>query len=92
MSELAEVRARASVPEARAKSFSGFVFIGVVVEMFCWVCGGWVAQMENLENTPAGLSAMVSTERIGSMEIRENRKLIPVSGPGNIGRRSRPSN
>ena len=92
MSELAEVRARASVPEARAKSFSGFVFIGVGVEMFGWVVERGHGPVAKLAYTLLGLTSMLSIQTIWSMEIRENRKLIPVSGPGNIGRRSRPSN
>ena len=72
MSELAEVRARASVPEARIKSFSGFFFIGVVVEMFGWVVERGHRLVGKLRNTLLGSTAMVSIQTIWSMEIRAN--------------------
>tara|TARA_B100000579_G_C22684876_1_gene782128 strand:- start:743 stop:967 length:225 start_codon:yes stop_codon:yes gene_type:complete len=64
-----------------------WAFIGVLVGFFEVLLGlrGWVAPMENLENTPAGLSAMVSIGRIGSMEIREKKQLIPLTDPLKIG-------
>ena len=72
MSELAEVRARANVPEARTRSFSGFFFIGVVVEMFRWFVERRSRPVGKLGNTLLGLPVMVSIQTIWSMEIRAN--------------------